>query len=154
MWPHFQYASNKGQTKTIKCFYSSLTKQSPISRLTQQIFEQLKWLKLWSNLFQSMPPCIGSTNITYTNAKLQFLHHSYSCLKPGKKKTISLKTGGSNQQSPTLTWSKTSCAQMISQCVLLNFATSKYFVLVWRNLKTSAAARIYIRTADDLCMVQ
>ena len=30
MWLHLQYASNKGQTITIKCFYSSLTKQSPI----------------------------------------------------------------------------------------------------------------------------
>ena len=52
------------------------------------------------------------------------------------------------------TWSKTSCAQMIYQRVLLNFATSKYFVLVWRNLKTSAAATNYIRTADNLCIVQ
>ena len=33
MWLHLQYASNKGQTITIKCFYSSLTKQSPISQL-------------------------------------------------------------------------------------------------------------------------
>ena len=43
---------------------------------------------------------------------------------------------------------------MIYQRVLLNFATSKYFVLVWRNLKTSAAATNYIRTADNLCIVQ
>ena len=28
MWLHLQYASNKGQTITIKCFYSSLTNRA------------------------------------------------------------------------------------------------------------------------------
>ena len=31
---YFQYALNKGQTITIECFISSLSKQSPISQLT------------------------------------------------------------------------------------------------------------------------
>ena len=35
----------------------------------------------------------------------------------------------------------------------INFAIPKYFVLVWRNLKTPAAATNYIRTTDDLCIV-
>ena len=33
MWLQLQHASTKGQTIIIKCFYSSLTKQSPISQL-------------------------------------------------------------------------------------------------------------------------
>ena len=36
----------------------------------------------------------------------------------------------------------------------INFAIPKYFVLVWRNLKTPAAATNYIRTTDGLCTVR